>query len=239
MALDQRFENMGAVVTGGASGMGSAVARRMVAEGGQVTLWDVEQARLDKATAELGKQSRGTRVDVTDPGEVERAAKEAETAMGHVDVLVCSAGVAGANALVINYPIDEWKRVIDINLNGLFYCNRFVANDEGARLRTHRQHLFDRRQGREPDGVGLQRLESGGHRAHQVARQGTRQGRRLGQRRYSGDDRDADPRTSLGGAYRLHALEDSDGALRHGRRSRGADLLAGEPRMLVLDRRGL
>ena len=47
--------------------------------------------------------------------------------MGHIDALVCSAGVAGQNALVINYPIDEWKRVFDININGLFYCNRFVA----------------------------------------------------------------------------------------------------------------
>ncbi len=99
MAADQRFEDMGAIVTGGASGIGLAVARRIVAEGGQAALWDVDQAKLDAATAELGKLSRGSRVDVTDPGEVERAAKEADAAMGHVDVLVCSAGVAGANAL--------------------------------------------------------------------------------------------------------------------------------------------
>jgi NAD(P)-dependent dehydrogenase (short-subunit alcohol dehydrogenase family) len=127
MAADQRFEDMGAIVTGGASGIGLAVARRIIAEGGQAALWDVEQAKLDAAAAELGKRSRSWRVDVTDPAEVERAAKEADAAMGHVDVLVCSAGVAGANALVIDYPVAEWKRVIDINLNGLFYCNRFVA----------------------------------------------------------------------------------------------------------------
>jgi len=130
---DQRFEDMGAIVTGGASGIGLAVARRIVAEGGQATLWDVEQAKLDAATAELGKLSRGSRVDVTDPVEVERAAKEADAAMGHVDVLVCSAGVAGLNAPLIDYPIAEWKRVIDINLNGLFYCNRFVARMMKAR----------------------------------------------------------------------------------------------------------
>ncbi|HKI14563.1 MAG TPA: SDR family NAD(P)-dependent oxidoreductase [Roseiarcus sp.] len=130
---DQRYEDMGAIVTGGASGIGLAVARRIVAEGGQATLWDVEQAKLDAATAELGKLSRGSRVDVTDPVEVERAAKEADAAMGHVDVLVCSAGVAGLNAPLIDYPIAEWKRVIDINLNGLFYCNRFVARMMKAR----------------------------------------------------------------------------------------------------------
>lgn len=133
MAANQRFEDMGAIITGGASGIGLAVARRIVAEGGRVALWDVEQAKLDKATEELGKSSISARVDVTDPGDVERAAKEAEAAMGHVDVLVCAAGVAGANALVIDYSIDEWKRVIDINLTGLFYCNRFVARLMKAR----------------------------------------------------------------------------------------------------------
>jgi 2-dehydro-3-deoxy-L-rhamnonate dehydrogenase (NAD+) len=130
---DHRFENMGAIVTGGASGIGLAVARRIAAERGQVVLWDVEQARLDAAKAELGKLCRGSLVDVTDPYQVERAAQDVEAAIGHVDVLVCSAGVAGANALVVDYPVAEWKRVLDINLNGLFYCNRFVARLMKAR----------------------------------------------------------------------------------------------------------
>src|SRR5260370_30508451 len=133
MAADRRFEGMGAIVTGGASGIGLAVARRIVAEGGEVLLWDVDQARLDAATAQLGAKSRGRRIDVVDPDEVEREAKGAEAAMGHVDALVCSAGVAGENALAIDYPIAEWKRVFDINVNGLFYCNRFVARLMKAR----------------------------------------------------------------------------------------------------------
>jgi 3-oxoacyl-[acyl-carrier protein] reductase len=127
MPESRRFEAMGALITGGASGIGLATARRILVEGGQVTLWDVDQAKLDAATAEFGASSRATRVDVTDPAAVERAAKEAEAAMGGVDVLVCSAGVAGVNALVVDYPLDEWKRVFDVNVNGLFYCNRFVA----------------------------------------------------------------------------------------------------------------
>jgi 2-dehydro-3-deoxy-L-rhamnonate dehydrogenase (NAD+) len=129
----QRFGEMGAIVTGGASGIGLAVARRIVSEGGQVALWDVDQEKLDAATADLGKLSRGSRVDVTDPAQVERAAKDADAAMGHVDMLVCSAGVAGANAQLIDYPIDEWKRVFDIDVNGLFYCNKFVARMMKAR----------------------------------------------------------------------------------------------------------
>ena len=127
MGLDQRFEGMGAIITGGGSGIGLTVAARIVAEGGEVVLWDVDQARLDATTAKLGAKSRGRRIDVADPAEVERAANDAEAAMGRVDVLVCSAGVAGLNAQVIDYPVAEWKRVFDINVNGLFYCNRFVA----------------------------------------------------------------------------------------------------------------
>jgi 3-oxoacyl-[acyl-carrier protein] reductase len=77
--------------------------------------------------AKLGGRCRTRLVDVTDPGEVETAAVEAETAMDGVDILVCSAGVAGANAPLVDYPIDEWKRVFDVNVNGLFYCNRFIG----------------------------------------------------------------------------------------------------------------
>ncbi len=133
MPESRRFEAMGAVITGGASGLGLATARRILAEGGQVTLWDVDQAKLDAATAEFGARSRATRVNVTDPAAVERAAKEAEAAMGGLDVLVCSAGVAGVNALVVDYPLDEWKRVFNVNVNGLFYCNQFVARLMKAR----------------------------------------------------------------------------------------------------------
>jgi NAD(P)-dependent dehydrogenase (short-subunit alcohol dehydrogenase family) len=128
MSDAKRFEGMTAVVTGGASGIGLGVARRIAAEGGRVTLWDVELGRLKAATAEIGAaRSRTDRVDVTDPNDVERATLAAVAEMGHIDALVCSAGVAGQNAHVIAYPVDEWKRVFDINVNGLFYCNRFVA----------------------------------------------------------------------------------------------------------------
>ena len=128
MSDAKRFEGMTAVVTGGASGIGLAVAKRIVAEGGRVTIWDQDPARLKAAVSEIGaKAARADRVDVTDPGAVERATLAAAGEMGHIDILVCSAGVAGQNAYVIDYPIDEWKRVFDINVNGLFYCNRFVA----------------------------------------------------------------------------------------------------------------
>jgi len=124
----KRFEGMTAVVTGGASGIGLGVAKRIAAEGGRVTIWDADPARLKAAIAEVGaKSALADRVDVTDPSAVERATLAAAAEMGHIDALVCAAGVAGKNLQVIDYPIEEWKRVFDININGLFYCNRFVA----------------------------------------------------------------------------------------------------------------
>ena len=83
--------------------------------------------KLDAAQAKFGTKARAKRVDITKPEEVERAAKESKAAMGHVDILVCSAGVAGLNADVVDYPIDEWKRVFDTNINGLLYCARYIG----------------------------------------------------------------------------------------------------------------
>ncbi|MEL6678086.1 MAG: SDR family NAD(P)-dependent oxidoreductase [Pseudomonadota bacterium] len=104
-----------AVVTGGAQGIGRAVAERCIASGAEVILWDAD-ATLGAATAgEIG--ARFVQVDVTD-WEAVRAAGEAADA----ELAVMSAGIAGANAPVQDYPVDEWRRIIDINLNGTFYC---------------------------------------------------------------------------------------------------------------------
>jgi NAD(P)-dependent dehydrogenase (short-subunit alcohol dehydrogenase family) len=133
MAEMRRFEGMGAVVTGGASGIGFGVAKRILAEGGSVMLWDIDQGRLDAAKDKLGPGAHVERLDLADPAAVEAATAKADAALGHVDVLVCSAGVAGLNAMVIDYPIEEWKRVFDINANGLFYCNKYVAKSMKSR----------------------------------------------------------------------------------------------------------
>lgn len=122
-----RYEGRGAVITGGASGIGRKTAERIVAEGGSVCIWDVDTARIEAVCKEIGPKAHGVTVNITDPAAVEKAAATAEQHLGRIDVLVCSAGVAGKNELMANYPIDEWKRVFDINVNGLFYCNRFVV----------------------------------------------------------------------------------------------------------------
>jgi len=121
-----RFAGRAAIITGGASGLGKAVAKRIVAEGGTVALWDLNPEALAAAKDEVGATDVQA-LDVSDPAAVEAAAAASGAALGKVDVLVCSAGITGATVPVHEFPIDSWQRVIDINLNGLFYCNRAVV----------------------------------------------------------------------------------------------------------------
>ncbi|MBS0125959.1 SDR family NAD(P)-dependent oxidoreductase [Thetidibacter halocola] len=115
-----RFTDKTAIVTGGASGIGAAIARRLRDEGATVMLWDISTGNLDA----MG-ESFGTRViDVTDAGAVGAAMQEDSKAMGGLSILVCSAGITGPNMPVADYPLDAWHKVFDLNLHGLFYCNR-------------------------------------------------------------------------------------------------------------------
>ncbi len=109
-----------AVITGGAVGLGYATAQRMKASGATVVLWDRDEAAL--ATAE--KEGFATAVvDVSDPASVDRAA----AASGKVDILVNSAGIGGTNAKVWEMEIEDWRRVVDIDLTGTFLCCRAVV----------------------------------------------------------------------------------------------------------------
>ena len=119
-----RFAGRAAIITGGASGLGLAVAERILAEGGKVSIWDVNGG-LDEALARLDG-AHGVKVDVSDADAVAAAAAESAAALGRADVLVCSAGITGATAPVQDFPIESWMQVVGVNLNGLFYCNRAV-----------------------------------------------------------------------------------------------------------------
>lgn len=121
-----RFAGRAAVITGGASGLGLAVARRLVAEGGKVALWDLNAEQLAVAASELGG-AHVEALDVSDAEAVARAADASAAALGKIDILVCSAGITGATAPAHEYPLESWQRVIDINLSGLFYCCRAVV----------------------------------------------------------------------------------------------------------------
>ena len=117
-----------AIITGGAAGIGFALAQRLAVSGARVSLWDRDPAALAKAGAALGGTAVDTRVvDVADFASVEAAAKATAAALGRIDILVCSAGITGPNTTLWDYPVAAWREVIDINLNGVFYCNRAVV----------------------------------------------------------------------------------------------------------------
>ena len=125
-AFPGRYAGRAAIITGGASGLGKQVAKRIVAEGGAVVLWDLNSDILAAAMDEVGA-AHVVALDVADPAAVAAAAAETMEKLGKIDVLVCSAGITGATAPVWEFPIESFQRVVDINLNGLFYCCREVV----------------------------------------------------------------------------------------------------------------
>lgn len=115
-----------AIVTGGAQGIGYAVAERFSQSGARVAIWDID-SNLAKEAAERVQGSVGIEVDITNPNAVADAVALTEKTLGPVTILVNSAGVAGRNATLAEYPVEEWRRVMEINLNGTFYVNRAVV----------------------------------------------------------------------------------------------------------------
>lgn len=120
-----------AVVTGGARGIGLAIAERATASGARVALWDVDLEAAQGQAERLGGVAM--RVDVTDWHSITAALAATEAALGHVDILVANAGITGPNAPVQDYPVDAWRQVIEIDLTGVFLCCRAVVPGMRAR----------------------------------------------------------------------------------------------------------
>jgi len=124
-----------AVVTGGASGIGRAVAERLCRSGARVAIWDLD-AKLGETVADaLGKSAGYVAVDITNPDSAVEAVARTEKALGPIDILVNSAGVTGAVAPADEYPVAEWHRIMNVNLNGTFFVNRAVV--PGMRQRNY------------------------------------------------------------------------------------------------------
>jgi len=121
------FAGRTAIVTGGAAGIGLAIAQRLAASGARLSLWDRDSSALHSARENLRVSCDVQQVDITDADAVAAAARRSADALGQVDVLVCSAGITGPNSTTWEYPIDAWRQVMDVNLNGLFYCNRAIV----------------------------------------------------------------------------------------------------------------
>ena len=118
------FDDQVAVITGGAQGIGYAVAKRMIENGAKVVIWDFDTDLAQASASELG--ATALHCDVSNWDSVQAAAQQTENQLGRIDVLVNSAGVAGANAVVEEYPIEEWNKIMSVNLNGTFHTNRAV-----------------------------------------------------------------------------------------------------------------
>jgi 2-dehydro-3-deoxy-L-rhamnonate dehydrogenase (NAD+) len=106
------FTGRTAVVTGGAQGIGAAIVKRLEASGAKARIWDLDGS---------------PRVDVADPASIDKALKQTLSDLGKIDVLVNNAGIAGKNVSTVDYPIEEWERVLRINLTSQFLCCRAVA----------------------------------------------------------------------------------------------------------------
>lgn len=121
------FKGRTAIITGGAQGIGLAIAQRLIASGAKVRIWDRDDTLLAKTVAKLGATASGDAVDVTDEASVLRGVKSALEVLGRIDVFVNNAGIAGPSMPVVDYPVADWKQVIDIDLNGPFLCCRAVV----------------------------------------------------------------------------------------------------------------
>jgi 3-oxoacyl-[acyl-carrier protein] reductase len=121
------FAGRNAIVTGGAQGIGRAIVERLVGSGARVRIWDRDQKLLGQTVAKLGSKVSGDAIDVTDADAIARGTKSALEALGKIDVLVNNAGIAGMTKPVVDYPVEEWRRVIDVDLTGPFLCCRAVV----------------------------------------------------------------------------------------------------------------
>ncbi|MBG9389829.1 SDR family NAD(P)-dependent oxidoreductase [Caenimonas aquaedulcis] len=121
------FHGRHAVITGGATGLGFAIAQRLVASGGSVTLWDRDDTGARKAAESLGARAFAVQVDVANFASVQAAVQATRKNTSRIDALVNSAGVTGPNTKVWDYPVDGWRQVMAVNLDGLFYCCREIV----------------------------------------------------------------------------------------------------------------
>jgi 2-dehydro-3-deoxy-L-rhamnonate dehydrogenase (NAD+) len=116
-----------AAVTGGAAGIGLAIAQRLAASGAALSLWDRDERALSDAARVLGNSTHTVRLDVSEESQVQSARDSTVDKLGRIDILVCSAGITGPNMATWDYPTGDWKQVLDINLTGVFLCNKVVV----------------------------------------------------------------------------------------------------------------
>ena len=117
-----------AVVTGGAQGFGLAITERFIESGAKVVIWDIDENEAKKAIDKVNSKNLSYQiVDVSNIETINNKLSEIETTHGKIDIFINNAGVAGKNTTVAEYPVDEWNKVINLNLNAVFYCCKAVV----------------------------------------------------------------------------------------------------------------
>ena len=117
-----------AVVTGGAQGFGLAITQRFIESGAKVVIWDIDESEAKKAIEKINSKNLSYQiVDVCDFNKINEKLTETESLHGKIDIFINNAGVAGMNTTVAEYPLEEWNKVINLNLNAVFYCCKAVV----------------------------------------------------------------------------------------------------------------
>ena len=122
------IKNRVAIVTGGAQGFGLAITERFIESGAKVVIWDIDENEAKKALEKVNSKNLSYQiVDVSDFSKINEKLIEIESMHGKIDIFINNAGVAGMNTTVAEYPIEEWNKVINLNLNAVFYCCKAVV----------------------------------------------------------------------------------------------------------------
>ena len=122
------LNNRVAIITGGAQGFGFAITERFIQSGAKVIIWDIDESAIKDAINKLKSENLSHQVvDVTNFEIVNKNLEELEKKYGKIDVFINNAGIAGLNTTVAEYPLDEWNKVMNLNLNSVFYCCKAVV----------------------------------------------------------------------------------------------------------------
>ena len=123
------LNNQTAVITGGAQGIGLAIAERFLDSGASICLWDRDEFLVNETKIRLEKKGRVEAIvaDVSDIESVKKASEQTKSAFGSIEILICNAGISGPNMKLWEYPPDEWQKVIDVDLTGVYNCLHVVS----------------------------------------------------------------------------------------------------------------
>ena len=123
------LNNQTSVITGGAQGIGLAIAERFLDSGASICLWDRDEFLVNETKIRLEKKGRVEAIvaDVSDIESVKKASEQTKSAFGSIEILICNAGISGPNMKLWEYPPDEWQKVIDVDLTGVYNCLHVVS----------------------------------------------------------------------------------------------------------------